>query len=82
MTTTKLLANPVVRVFFGVVVLAQGLRMLMQFKIAPGSVYPAPTPSGFDWWFDWLTLASIGMLIVLDAASGWMDRMFPSIEAQ
>lgn len=46
--------------FTGVWAFSQSLRMMTQWIIAPGSIYPAPVPWLFDFWFDWTTGALLG----------------------
>ncbi len=41
-----------------------GLRMLTQFILSPGSIYPSPLPGDFDFWFDWFPLAMLGFALL------------------
>jgi hypothetical protein len=52
-------------VFAGSMMVAHGLRMMMQGMFYPTSYYPAPVPTSFDFWFDWFTLSFIGGIVFL-----------------
>lgn len=41
-----------------------GFRMITQFILNPGSIYPAQTPENFDFWFDWLPQVPLGIYIL------------------
>ena len=42
---------------------AHGLRMMTQGLFFPHSIYPAPVPTSFDFWFDWFTLTVMGIVV-------------------
>lgn len=45
--------------------IGHGARMMYQGLFHPFSYYPAPTPYTIDFYFDWLTLAALGLFILL-----------------
>ncbi len=49
--------------FAGSIMIAHGLRMMMQGIFHPESIYPAPLPTSIDFWFDWFILALVGLLL-------------------
>lgn len=49
----------------GAMMIAHGMRMMYQGLFQPGSVYPAPLPTGIDFWFDWMLLAVFGCIIFI-----------------
>ncbi len=51
--------------FAGVIMIGHGARMMYQGLFQPLSHYPAPTPNTIDFYFDWLTLAMLGLFILL-----------------
>ena len=50
-------------VIAGFIMVAHGLRMMMQGLFYPESYYPAPIPTALDFWFDWFILFFIGVII-------------------
>ena len=52
-------------VFAGSMMVAHGLRMMIQGLLYPSSYYPAPILTSLDFWFDWFTLSFIGIIIFL-----------------
>lgn len=52
-------------VLAGAIMIGHGARMMYQGLFQPLSYYPAPTPNTIDFYFDWLTLAILGLFIVL-----------------
>ena len=52
---------------------AHGMRMMTQGLFFPHSIYPAPVPTSFDFWFDWFTLCVLGCIIVYIGATRWVQ---------
>ncbi len=50
-------------IFAGTTMIAHGLRMMVQGLFYPASIYPAPIPTSVDFWFDWFTLAILGLAV-------------------
>jgi hypothetical protein len=51
----------------GAIMIGHGARMMYQGLFQPTSYYPAPTPFGIDFYFDWLTLSILGIAILIYA---------------
>jgi len=61
-----------VLIFASVVMIAHGLRMMVQGIFYPTSYYPAPLPTRLDFWFDWCSLFVLGALVLGIAMKRWM----------
>jgi hypothetical protein len=48
----------------GAIMIGHGARMMYQGFFQPHSYYPAPTPSTIDFYFDWMVLATLGLLVL------------------
>ncbi|MEM0466519.1 MAG: hypothetical protein QXX20_02805 [Candidatus Thermoplasmatota archaeon] len=48
----------------GAIMIGHGTRMMYQGLFHPDSYYPAPTPQTLDFYFDWFTLAVVGIGIL------------------
>jgi hypothetical protein len=59
----KQTTNLVLIIFAGAIMVAHGLRMMTQGLFYPQSYYPAPVPSSIDFWFDWFSLAALGLAL-------------------
>ena len=57
----------------GSAMIAHGLRMMIQGLLYPTSIYPAPVPTGIDFWFDWFTLSILGIIILYIGGKRWMQ---------
>jgi hypothetical protein len=67
--------NKFVAVVAGCWLFGVGFRMVTNYVVNPGTVYPSPTPFMFDWWFDWLPMVFLGLYLI---SYGWcciMDYM-------
>ena len=55
--------------------IAHGLRMMIQGLLYPTSIYPAPVPTGIDFWFDWFTLAVMGSVVFVIGLTSFYQQV-------
>ena len=67
------LKKTVIIILAGSIMIAHGLRMMTQGLFFPQSYYPAPVPTSIDFWFDWFSLAVIGIIILRIGWNRWMQ---------
>ena len=52
-------------IFAGSTMIAHGLRMITQGLFYSTSIYPVPIPTSINFWFDWFTLAMLGLAVFI-----------------
>ncbi len=66
------LKSTILFIIAGSIMIAHGLRMMMQGIFHPESIYPAPLPTSIDFWFDWFILSILGAGILFIGARRWL----------
>lgn len=66
------LKSTILFIISGSIMIAHGLRMMIQGIFHPNSIYPAPLPTSIDFWFDWFILSILGISIMFIGAKRWI----------
>ena len=65
----------IIIILSGSTMIAHGLRMMIQGLLYPTSIYPAPVPTGIDFWFDWFTLAVMGSVVFVIGLTSFYQQV-------
>ncbi len=65
----------IISILAGSTMIAHGLRMMVQGLFYPTSIYPAPVPTGIDFWFDWFTLALMGSVVFVIGLTSFYQQV-------
>ena len=65
----------IIIILAGSTMIAHGLRMMVQGLFYPTSIYPAPVPTGIDFWFDWFTLALMGSVVFVIGLTSFYQQV-------